>query len=288
MNSNPLNQKSGFIAFYYFFLTTLILLPNLVQAQGDLLVMPKRVVFEGSKRSEILNLANIGNDTAFYTISFMQIKMLEDGSFEAITEPETGQQFADDYIRVFPRKVTLAPNESQTVKLQITKTNELKQGEYRSHLYFRAAPKTVPLSELEQQTSSSIAISLIPVYGISIPTIIRAGQTSVQTHISDIKLVADKDSTSDVQFTINRKGNISIYGDISVDHISDQGKVSRVATVAGVAVYTPNSLRRMTLKLGPSDDIDLSKGKLVIAYSPQNVSKTEKYAEAEILLNKVK
>gem|GEM_PF-5683234 len=38
-------------------------------AQGDLLIAPKRIVFDGSKRVEEINLANIGKDTATYTIS---------------------------------------------------------------------------------------------------------------------------------------------------------------------------------------------------------------------------
>ena len=45
-----------------------------LMAQGNLLVTPKRVVFDGNKRSEELNLANIGKDTATYIISFIQIR----------------------------------------------------------------------------------------------------------------------------------------------------------------------------------------------------------------------
>ena len=76
-------------------------------AQGNLLVTPKRVVFEGNKRSEELNLANIGKDTATYIISFIQIRMKEDGMFERITQPDPEQNFADKNLRFFPRTVTL-------------------------------------------------------------------------------------------------------------------------------------------------------------------------------------
>jgi P pilus assembly chaperone PapD len=68
-------------------------------AQGDLLITPRRVVFEGSKRSMDLNLANTGQDTAVYAISLIQIRMKEDGGFETITEPDPGQRFADRYLR---------------------------------------------------------------------------------------------------------------------------------------------------------------------------------------------
>ena len=70
-------------------------------AQGDLLITPKRVVFDGSKRVMELNLANIGKDTARYSISLVQYRMTEDGNFEEITVPDPGQNFADKYIRFF-------------------------------------------------------------------------------------------------------------------------------------------------------------------------------------------
>ncbi len=58
-------------------------------AQGDLLISPIRIVFEGSKRSQEINLANVGKDTASYTISMLDYRMKEDGGFEEITVPPT-------------------------------------------------------------------------------------------------------------------------------------------------------------------------------------------------------
>lgn len=49
--------------------------------------MPRRVVFEGAKKYEELNLANTGKDTARYVISLIHVRMKEDGSFIEINEP---------------------------------------------------------------------------------------------------------------------------------------------------------------------------------------------------------
>src|SRR6202042_3736662 len=78
-----------------------------VMAQGNLLLMPGRVIFEGSKRYEELNLANTGKDTAHYVISLMHIRMKEDGGFEEIDKPDSGDNFADRFIRFFPHSVIL-------------------------------------------------------------------------------------------------------------------------------------------------------------------------------------
>lgn len=47
-----------------------------VAAQGDLLITPKRVVFEGKTRMQELSLANIGTDTVKFMVSFMVCVML--------------------------------------------------------------------------------------------------------------------------------------------------------------------------------------------------------------------
>ena len=218
-------------------------------AQGNLLITPRRVVFEGSKRSMDLNLANTGQDSATYSISIVQIRMKEDGGFETITEPDEGQRFADTFIRYFPRSVTLGPNESQVVKVQLTKTNELEPGEYRSHFYFRAVPKTKPLGEKEMEIdTTTISVKLTPIFGITIPVIIRVGESNSKVTLSDLGFKMVNDTIPSLNLVFNRTGNMSVYGDLAVDHISVQGKITRVGIANGVAVYTPNTVRRFQLK----------------------------------------
>src|ERR1700722_7793293 len=135
-------------------LTLQSLFSGRTMAQGNLLLLPGRVIFEGAKRYEELNLANTGKDTARYVISLMHIRMKEDGGFEEIDQPDSGERFADRYIRFFPHSVVLGPEESQVVKIQLTKINELLPGEYRSHLYFRAIPDKAPLGEEGPVTDS--------------------------------------------------------------------------------------------------------------------------------------
>jgi hypothetical protein len=251
-------------------------------AQGDLLIFPKRIVFENNTRSQTVNLTNTGKDTARYNISFVQIRMKEDGSMENITTPDPGQSFADPYLRCFPRSVTLAPNESQTVKVQLIKTSELKQGEYRSHLYFRAEPTSKPLGENEKvKDSSTISIKLTPVFGISMAAIIRVGENDTKVNISEAALDSQNGATPVLNLIFNRTGPMSVYGDVFVDHVSKQGKVTRVGMVKGLAVYTPNKIRRFNLVLDKKAGVDYRSGKLKVVYTDQS-PKTVVLAEKEI------
>lgn len=272
-------------------ITGLILLqvffPFNTRAQGNLLITPKRVVFEGNKRSMDLNLANIGDDTATYAISLIQIRMTEEGGFETITEPDEGQMFASPYIRYFPRTVTLGPKEAQTVKLQVVRSGSLAPGEYRSHLYFRAVPKEKPLGEEEEVVSdpSSISVKLIPIFGITIPAIIRIGQPAVSVTITDPELKFENDTIPRLSVVFNRSGNYSAYGDLAVDHVSEQGIVTRVGIANGVAVYTPNLRRKFEFSLINTAGIDLTSGRLMITFSAPSDVRPEKYAEALLILS---
>lgn len=256
-------------------------------AQGNLLITPRRVVFEGSKKSIDLNLANTGIDTATYAISLVQIRMKEDGGFETITEPDPGQLFADKNIRFFPRSVTLGPNEAQSIKVQIIRSNELAPGEYRSHFYFRAIPKAKPLGEKEEPSdTTTISVQLIPVFGITIPAIIRVGESNVKVNLSDLGFSMVNDTIPNLKLVFNRTGNISVYGDLAVDHISTQGKITRVGVANGVAVYTPNTIRRFQFNLNKIPGVDFKTGTLRVIYSAPSDVKPLRYAEAELPLQK--
>ena len=273
-------SAAGLILFQVFF-------PFNTRAQGNLLITPKRVVFEGNKRSMDLNLANVGEDTATYAISLVQIRMTEEGGFETVTEPDQGQMFASPYLRFFPRSVTLGPNEAQTVKIQVVKAGGLAPGEYRSHVYFRAVPKEKPLGEEEvtQQDPSTISVKLVPIFGITIPVIIRVGQPSVNVTLSDLALRFENDTVPRLRFIFNRTGDYSVYGDITVDHISPQGVVTRVGIANGVAVYTPNTKRSFEFGLYTDKGVNYGSGKLLVIYSAPSDMKPEKYAEAELMLS---
>ena len=254
----------------------------IVSAQGNLLITPKRVVFENGKRSQEMNLANIGKDTATYMISLIQLRMTEDGQFMAVATPDSGQLFADKNIRFFPRSVTLAPNEAQSIKVQVSKSSELKPGEYRSHFYFRAVPKEKPLGDSTPTAKdTTISVHITPVFGISMPVIIRIGECSSKINLSDVHFDMYKDTMPSLSLVFNRSGNMSSYGDLSIDHIMPDGKTTRVGIVRGLAVYAPNARRRFHLALDKNENYHV--GKLRIVYADQSVN-VLKLAEEVVVL----
>lgn len=261
--------------------------PLTLNAQGDLLITPRRVVFEGNRQRQEITLANTGQDTARYSISFVQYRMTEEGGFEQIESPDPGQLFADAYLRFFPRTVTLAPNESQVVRMQLRRLPDMVNGEYRSHMYFRAVPDEKPLGEEDMLSdTSAIGIRLVPIFGITIPVIIRIGELNAGVKLSNLVLQQNEDAPPDFSLTMNREGNQSVYGDLTIDYVPSGGEPIEVGVVRGIAVYTPNPKRNFTMQLRKPDGVDYSSGKLVVRYSSASEARPEMYDEQELLLNK--
>jgi hypothetical protein len=264
---------------------TIIVFSLGANGQGDLLVTPKRVVFEGNKQKEVLTLVNVGNETTTYSVSFVQKSMKEDGSFVDIIETEKGQNFADPYLRIFPRQITLAPNEGQSVVLQYRRKAEMEAGEYRSHLYFRSEKNYTALGDNgAAKDSKSLSVQLIPIYGMSIPVIIRTGDTNVSSTLSNLKVEMLEESIQNLSFTINRIGNISLYGDILVQFVSEKGKTYEIAAINGVGVYTSINKRKINLRLETEAGKPLTKGTLKVTYSSNGDGKAVVYATSDLVI----
>jgi hypothetical protein len=254
-----------------------------VKAQGDLLVTPTRVVFEGNKQKESLSLVNMGTETTTYSVSFVQKKMNEDGSFVDITEELPGQPFADPFLRIFPRQVTLAPQESQVIMLQYRRKPDMLPGEYRSHIYFRSEKDYTALGQKStKKDSTSLSVQIIPIFGMSIPVIIRTGEVNVAVTLQDLKLETPDNTIRNLNFSIHRTGNISIYGDIRVTFIPGVGKPYEIAAVNGVGVYTNINKRNVSVRLANTSGNVWTRGKLKVSYISNTGGKTEVYAESEL------
>ena len=272
-----------FVVLFFSFCATSMLK---VSAQGDLMVFPKRLILDDINKVQDINLANIGKDTAMYDVSFIQYRMNALGGFELITEPDSSQHFATPYLRLFPRRVILAPNESQLVKVQLVRINELTTGECRSHLYFRQVLNKKPLGNKDNTADDSakgVSVKLTPVYGISIPCIIRKGESNTTVSISELEYENIGDSLSNIKMNLHRTGNMSTYGDISVSYVDGNNKTVEVGMTQGVSVYTPGLVRKCKMELKKMVGVDYSKGKIKVSYFTQESKKV--LAEAELVLN---
>ncbi len=257
-----------------------------LQAQGDLLLSPIRVVFEGNKQNQELVMVNTGSDTATYIVSFIQNRMTDSGNYERIESPDSGQYFASDYIRFFPRKFTLAPGEPQTLRMQFRRRTDMIDGEYRSHLHFRNQPAQKELGAEKSETTEldGISISLIPIYGVSIPVILRTGETNVKITSGNLEWEMKDDTTGILRFTLFREGNISVYGNINILYDGPGNRSEILKVINGTSIFTPNKQRKFEIEIPVPEDLDINTGKITVRYYSSNDAKPETFSTAELRL----
>lgn len=254
---------------------------------GDLLVAPTRIVLEGRQRTAEVTLVNRASGSATYRISFVHLRMTEEGGTREIaaTDALPGELFADDLIRFSPRQVTLEPGVAQTVRMQLRKPADLAPGEYRSHLLFRAIPASEPLAAETPGTepSKEMSIKLTPIYGVSIPVIVRHGETSATVKLDGLELVpaSGPDDTPGLRLRMSRTGNQSVHGNFTVTFLPASGKPLVVGLANGVAVYTPNPTRLVVVPLRLPAGAELKNGLLRVALTKPDKA-TEVLAEADL------
>ena len=268
-------------------LAVLLALLPLRHAWADLMVAPTRIVFDKNQRAAQLDLINSGPETATYRISVVNRRMSETGEFSAIDSPGPGEQFAGELLRYSPRQVVLEPGVGQTVRISLRKPAELPAGEYRSHLIFGkvAAAKGATSLETQAASDSEVSVQLAMLVGLSIPVIVRHGDTTAGVTLSGLGLlnpVVGQPVT--LALDLLRSGNRSVYGDLSATFTPPGGAAQEVGRAGGVAVYTPNALRRVKLELKPPSGLVLVRGTLRVTYQERLDAGGKLLAEAAIEL----
>lgn len=200
---------------------------------GDLLVAPTRLVLNGGRSAEVI-LNNIGDEPATYRISAEFRRMNPDGSLEDVAAPSDSEKAARDMLVFAPRRVTLAPREPQSIRIAARPPAGLPDGEYRVHLLFRAVPPATPVTQAASAPAKGLSFKLTPVYGVTIPVIVRLGSLTVQAGITNVHL-EDHDGKPAVALELSRTGTRSTFGEIRV---LKAGVKDPIALSRAVAVYT--------------------------------------------------
>jgi len=183
---------------------------------GDLLVAPTRIVLDGRKGAEII-LNNIGEEPATYRVSVEFRRMTPDGGLVDVAQPTADDQKAADMVVYAPRKVVLAPHQPQAIRIAARPPQGLPDGEYRVHLLFRAIPPATPVVQAAAtEPVKGLRFQLTPVYGVTIPVIVRLGNLQATAAIANVHL-EQKDGKPFVSLDLSRSGDRSTFGEVIVE-----------------------------------------------------------------------
>jgi hypothetical protein len=264
--------------------------PN-IATSPDVNLTPRRVVFGPRDRGvKEITVFNRTSATATYTIVLTDQVMTPDGSIvssdKAPADEKAGLKSALPYLRYSPRQMTLGPQESQTVRIQARAPTGGVPAEYRAHFSVTATPP--PDTGLDIATaaagaqSEQLQVRITPVYGIMIPIIVRTGELSDETSISNAHLVETQGKKA-IGFTINRSGGRSVYGGIDM-FLEGSGSPKKIGGIRGLGVYTEIDHRNVVIPLD-ADAPAVSRGsRIKIVYTDDELSPGTVLAEAEATL----
>lgn len=236
-----------------------------VGGMGDINLYPRRIVLDQRQRIASVGIYNKTAHDGDYEISVADMMMTREGRLIPLDNLPAGLsasevKTASEMLRWSPRRVMLPGSEAQTVRVMARPPAGLPDGEYRAHFSVVSIPDTIDegfsIDDAVNGTDAgagNVGVTIRPRFGISIPVIMRIGQTTLEVELDDVALV-DTGQGKVLALTIARSGTRSAYGDVVV---TAPGQDEPFVIARGIGVYPEIDSRDVRLPINP--DFDLSK-----------------------------
>jgi hypothetical protein len=233
-----------------------------VGGMGDINVYPRRIVMDRRQRVASVGLYNKMPFEGEYEVSVENMIMTGNGRifpFNNLPEQlDTSKvKTASDMLRWSPRRVLLLGSEAQTVRIMARPPADLPDGEYRAHFTVVSVPSDVDdgfsINDALSQTKQgegNVGVVIRPRFGISIPVIVRVGDTTLEVGLQEFAIV-QSESGPQVSLVITRSGTRSAYGDLI---ITAPGQDEPLVIARGIGVYPEIDARTVQLALNPAFD----------------------------------
>lgn len=272
-----------FVLVFYFLLTLTAISGEAYAAKAKLMLMPTRVVMDDGQKAARVELKNAGDATGQYSISMIDMTMLETGAIVDVPNGKRELYSAIPFLHTSPKSVTIAPGESQTIRIMQKRGAQLEAGEYRSHLRVRLENENVD-GQSDSTPANQSAISVKAHLAIVIPVILRVGDTTYSVSIDGPKLAYDELGKPKLEMYLNRDGNRSALGDFSITYKPPTGTERLITFYPGIAVYRPTARRFVSIPLDVPSGVNLKSGNLDITYSAQEKDGGKPLAQTSLKL----
>jgi len=189
-------------------------------AYPDISFTSYRIALDKENRQQSLTLRNKGKQLARCTMGFTHYQIAADGKFVKVKTAEEVINTASSMIRYSPSRVTIPKNSTQTVRIALKRSKDMKDGEYVSHL------KISCKDDLRGLADDSM-VGVIPTVNYNIPVVVRIGDLSASISLSDAKI-----SPHQLTVDLNREGSRSVYGAVTVTDINSGDVIGNVTQIS--------------------------------------------------------
>ena len=248
-------------------LAIMSLVPMLAQASAVLFIYPTLVMFEGNQRSGTITITNRGDETGTFEMSWTDMMMTPEGGLVKHEGPAPWS--LQSYVRYSPRRVTLAPAESQVIRVAVRRGLDIPEGEYYSHFRVLTLNSEAPSSGLSDEEAKQAETASVVVIdarsAVAIPIVWRNSRATPDASIESVQIDRDANKLS---VGVRRHGQLSIRGYLHVFEKAADGTRNALAEPVPLVIYP--SLESRTLAIELNDGViaaNLSRGAEVF-YSP--------------------
>jgi len=221
------------------------LVPTLAEAGAVLFIHPTLVIFEGNERSGTITLSNRGDETGTFEMSWTDMTMTPSGGLVKNEGPAPWS--LQSYVRYSPRRVTLAPLESQVVRIAVRRGLDVPEGEYYSHfrvLTLNSEDPLAPEADADEPTSAAVVIEARS--AVAVPIIWRNSRDESGASIEAVRIDQD---TNQLSVDVLRHGQLSVRGFLHVFDTAADGSRSPLAQPVPLVIYPNLDARTMAIEL---------------------------------------
>jgi len=207
-----------------------------VAGQG-VLVAPHAVYIDHARRNGTVTLYNPNPEPAEITIStafgYPVTDSLGHFALRTVEHPDSMLPSAAEWVQAFPRRLTIASLERQTVRLLVTPPAGLPDGEYWARLIISARGGRLPIGGVGDTAAVRVRLNLV--VNTNIGVAYRKGPVATGVALSNLRVRIRRDSV-EVWSRLERRLTAAYVGTVRATLVDSTGKV-RSTLSAPIAVY---------------------------------------------------
>lgn len=236
-------------------------------AQAPLFISPQRVELFDNRRSEVLTVTNRTENIASYELGLEDYSMSAEG---VTVKVESLEYSARRIIRFSPRRFTLEPGQTQTIRVLGRRSSQLEDGTYRTHLIFREVANNEDLRGDDNPSSGNMSFGIGFRFNIAIPVVVGIGEPQGAITLDEAEVLPEG-----VSIKFKREGNSDAAARVQVRWEKSNGDVEDLVMDSVIRIYRERDWITRVLKTAwPGGDIPKD-GKVIITLLPESRSKTD-------------
>jgi len=206
-------------------------------AGQGVLVAPHAVYIDHARRNGTVTLYNPNPEPAEITIStafgYPVTDSLGHFALRTVEHPDSMLPSAAEWVQAFPRRLTIASLERQTVRLLVTPPAGLPDGEYWARLIISARGGRLPIGGVGDTAAVRVRLNLV--VNTNIGVAYRKGPVATGVALSNLRVRIRRDSV-EVWSRLERRLTAAYVGTVRATLVDSTGKV-RSTLSAPIAVY---------------------------------------------------